>query len=117
MHQLVTSGVIVDECPGRGAQFCTEVPERPREIKVNPHRCELPAQQHFAACHLSALDHISDKDDCVTIVQAVTMMAQRLNMTTVAEGVETDAQRLKLTELGCTEMQGYLSAGPARPRS
>lgn len=60
----------------------------------------------------SFIDHISDKDDCVTIVQAVTMMAQRLNMTTVAEGVETDAQRLKLTELGCTEMQGYLVSRP-----
>nr|WP_249817639.1 EAL domain-containing protein [Bradyrhizobium sp. 147] len=60
----------------------------------------------------SFIDHISDKDDCVAIVQAVTMMAQRLSMTTVAEGVETDAQRLKLTELGCTEMQGYLISRP-----
>lgn len=40
------------------------------------------------------------------------MMAQRLNMTTVAEGAETDARRLKLTELGCTEMQGYLISRP-----
>lgn len=60
----------------------------------------------------SFIDHISDKKDCATIVQAVTMMAQRLGMTTVAEGVETDAQRLKLTELGCTEMQGYLISRP-----
>lgn len=32
-------------------------------------------------------------------------MAQRLSITTVAEGVETDDQRRKLTELGCTDMQ------------
>lgn len=60
----------------------------------------------------SFIDHISDEEDCATIVQAVTMMAQRLGMTTVAEGVETDAQRLKLNELGCTEMQGYLISRP-----
>jgi EAL domain-containing protein (putative c-di-GMP-specific phosphodiesterase class I) len=33
-------------------------------------------------------------------------------MTTVAEGVETDDQRQKLSELGCTEMQGYLFSRP-----
>lgn len=60
----------------------------------------------------SFIDHISDEEDCATIVQAATMMAQRLGMTTVAEGVETDAQRLKLNELGCTEMQGYLISRP-----
>jgi EAL domain-containing protein (putative c-di-GMP-specific phosphodiesterase class I) len=60
----------------------------------------------------SFIDHISDKDDCVTIVQAVTTMAQRLSMTTVAEGVETADQRQKVTELGCTDMQGYLISRP-----
>ena len=60
----------------------------------------------------SFVDQIADKEDCVTIVQAVTTMAQRLSMTTVAEGVETDDQRQKLSELGCTEMQGYLFSRP-----
>ncbi|MCK1710800.1 EAL domain-containing protein [Bradyrhizobium sp. 143] len=60
----------------------------------------------------SFIDHIFEKEDCVTIVQAVTMMAQRLGMTTVAEGVETDDQWRKVTELGCTEMQGYLISRP-----
>jgi EAL domain-containing protein (putative c-di-GMP-specific phosphodiesterase class I) len=39
-------------------------------------------------------------------------MAQRLSMTTVAEGVETADQRRKLAELGCTDMQGYLISRP-----
>jgi EAL domain-containing protein (putative c-di-GMP-specific phosphodiesterase class I) len=35
-------------------------------------------------------------------------------MTTTAEGVETEAQRQVLCELGCSEMQGYLFS-PPRP--
>jgi EAL domain-containing protein (putative c-di-GMP-specific phosphodiesterase class I) len=50
-----------------------------------------------------------------SIVRAVVNIATALNMTTVAEGVETEAQRTLLRELGCTEMQGYLfsAAKPA----
>jgi EAL domain-containing protein (putative c-di-GMP-specific phosphodiesterase class I) len=60
----------------------------------------------------SFIDHVSDKEDCASIVQAVITMAERLGMSTVAEGVETDGQRQKVTELGCTEMQGYLFSRP-----
>ena len=47
------------------------------------------------------------------IVQAVINIARARNMTTTAEGVETE-QREMLLSLGCTEMQGYLLS-PARP--
>jgi EAL domain-containing protein (putative c-di-GMP-specific phosphodiesterase class I) len=60
----------------------------------------------------SFIENISDKDDCATIVQAVTSMARGLNMTTVAEGIETEAQREKVRELGCVEMQGFLFSRP-----
>jgi diguanylate cyclase (GGDEF)-like protein/PAS domain S-box-containing protein len=60
----------------------------------------------------SFIESISERDDCVAIVQAVTTMAERLNMTTVAEGIETVEQRQKLRELGCTEMQGFLFSRP-----
>jgi len=46
------------------------------------------------------------------IVQAVVNIATVSNMTTVAEGVETEAQRELLRRLGCTEMQGYLFSKP-----
>jgi len=48
------------------------------------------------------------------IVQAVINIAKARNMTTTAEGVETEQQREMLLGLGCTEMQGYLFS-PARP--
>ena len=41
-------------------------------------------------------------------MQAVVNIAAARNMTTMAEGVETEAQREMLRALGCTEMQGYL---------
>ena len=41
-------------------------------------------------------------------------IAAARNMTTVAEGVETEQQRDMLRGFGCTEMQGYLFS-PALP--
>ena len=47
-------------------------------------------------------------------MQAVVNIASARNMTTTAEGVETEAQMELLRTLGCTEMQGYLFS-PAKP--
>jgi EAL domain-containing protein (putative c-di-GMP-specific phosphodiesterase class I) len=41
-------------------------------------------------------------------------MALARSMSTTAEGVETEAQRKILSELGCTQMQGFLFS-PAVP--
>ncbi|MDB5579994.1 MAG: diguanylate cyclase/phosphodiesterase [Bradyrhizobium sp.] len=49
-------------------------------------------------------------------MQAVVNIATARHMTTVAEGVETPAQRKMLRALGCNEMQGYLYS-PAIPAS
>ena len=49
-----------------------------------------------------------------SIVQAVVNIAAASDMTTTAEGVETDQQRNLLCILGCTEMQGFLFS-PAIP--
>jgi diguanylate cyclase (GGDEF)-like protein len=60
----------------------------------------------------SFINDIADKDESGAIVQAVTSLASRLNMTTTAEGVETHAQLQIVESLGCTEMQGYLYSRP-----
>lgn len=54
----------------------------------------------------------SNSDDCA-ITAAVIAMAHRLNVTVVAEGVETEAQRAFLLEHGCDTAQGYLFGRPA----
>ena len=43
-----------------------------------------------------------------SIVQAVVNIAAASDMTTTAEGVETEQQRNLLYILGCTEIQGFL---------
>jgi EAL domain-containing protein (putative c-di-GMP-specific phosphodiesterase class I) len=57
---------------------------------------------------------IAEPDGSTSIVRAVVNIAAARNMTTTAEGVETEQQRDLLRALGCTEMQGYLFS-PAKP--
>jgi diguanylate cyclase (GGDEF)-like protein len=57
---------------------------------------------------------IAEPGGSSSIVQAVVNIAAARNMTTTAEGVETQQQRDMLRTLGCTEMQGYLFS-PAKP--
>ena len=48
------------------------------------------------------------RNEHIVIVQAVVSIARALGMTTTAEGVETEAQRDLLTEMGCDHIQGWL---------
>jgi EAL domain-containing protein (putative c-di-GMP-specific phosphodiesterase class I) len=50
-----------------------------------------------------------------TLVAAIIAMARALRVSTVAEGVESELQAQKLTELGCDAAQGYLYAKPVMP--
>jgi diguanylate cyclase (GGDEF)-like protein/PAS domain S-box-containing protein len=49
------------------------------------------------------------------IVTTVVRVGQNLELTVVAEGVETDGQRNLLAELGCDVIQGFLYAPPLSP--
>lgn len=60
------------------------------------------------------INDIAAAEGSSPIVQAVINIARARNMTTTAEGVETEKQREMLLGFGCTEMQGYLFS-PARP--
>ena len=56
-------------------------------------------------------DVTSNPDDAA-IVQAIITMAHSLNLTVIAEGVETTAQQSYLLRHHCDQMQGYLVSRP-----
>ena len=46
------------------------------------------------------------------IVSTIIAMAQSLNLSVIAEGVETEVQRRLLMNSGCTHFQGFLFGKP-----
>jgi diguanylate cyclase (GGDEF)-like protein len=52
------------------------------------------------------------KDDCVAIIQAVAGLAKRMQMSTVAEGVETLDHLNTVAIAGCEEVQGFYFSQP-----
>ncbi len=61
----------------------------------------------------SFIHELEESFEARAIVQAVITLASRLNMTSTAEGVETEAQLQRLRQKGCTQVQGYLLGRPA----
>jgi diguanylate cyclase (GGDEF)-like protein len=62
----------------------------------------------------SFVTDLETRQDCREIVGAVIGLANRLGMCTLAEGVEHEAQLIKLREQGCEMVQGWLF-GKAMP--
>jgi EAL domain-containing protein (putative c-di-GMP-specific phosphodiesterase class I) len=60
----------------------------------------------------SFVSSLPDNRNDAIIVQAIITMGQSLDLTVVAEGVETQAQRDFLEAHGCLVYQGYLYSRP-----
>ncbi len=65
----------------------------------------------------SFVSGLPSDDSDAGIVQAILQMARALRLKVVAEGVETEEQRLFLREHGCDEYQGFLFAPALDPVS
>ncbi|KAB2851414.1 MAG: EAL domain-containing protein [Hyphomicrobiaceae bacterium] len=55
---------------------------------------------------------LTTASDRAVIVQSIIEIARTLDLTTTAEGVETEAQLMSLRIMGCTFAQGYLISKP-----
>ncbi len=55
---------------------------------------------------------LGDEAGAGTIVESVTALAHQLDMTVLAEGVETAAQLAIVQRAGCDQIQGYFFARP-----
>ncbi|WP_236761729.1 putative bifunctional diguanylate cyclase/phosphodiesterase [Agrobacterium tumefaciens] len=53
-----------------------------------------------------------ERPESAAIVRAIADLGKRLGVTTVAEGVETEAHLIRVLEEGCTEVQGYFYGKP-----
>jgi len=62
----------------------------------------------------SFVKDLAERPDCVAIVRAISGLGRSLNITTTAEGVETEDQLDWLRAEGCNEVQGFLFSA-ARP--
>ncbi|MGF1475853.1 MAG: putative bifunctional diguanylate cyclase/phosphodiesterase [Geminicoccaceae bacterium] len=62
----------------------------------------------------SLIAKLSHDPRAPTIVRSLIAMAEGLGCRTVAEGVENEDQVAILTDMGCSEFQGYLFAKPLR---
>jgi diguanylate cyclase (GGDEF)-like protein/PAS domain S-box-containing protein len=60
----------------------------------------------------SFVEHILIDVNDAAIAKMVIALAESLNLSVIAEGVELDAQRAFLSNLGCTLYQGYLFSRP-----
>ena len=60
---------------------------------------------------------VSTDPRAAAIVRAVSTMARELDLSLIAEGIETTEQRDALTGIGCRYGQGYLMARPMSARS
>ncbi len=57
------------------------------------------------------MDLETDSND-ESIIRAIVAMSKGLGLSTIAEGVETEQQRVLLSTIGCDLMQGYLYSRP-----
>ena len=60
----------------------------------------------------SFVQDIETEEDSMEIVNAIIGLSRSLNLTVVAEGVETDGQLTRLTDAGCELVQGYIFGKP-----
>ena len=65
---------------------------------------------------VAGLDEDGGRQESLALVRAILALAGTLGIETVGEGVETDAQRDTLLELGCNCGQGFLLGRPAARR-
>jgi EAL domain-containing protein (putative c-di-GMP-specific phosphodiesterase class I) len=65
----------------------------------------------------SFVDGLGEDEEVCSIVSTIIALARALNMSVVAEGVETETQAAQLVASGCDHAQGFHFGRPLRPRA
>lgn len=64
----------------------------------------------------SFISQLLDSETDRTLVEAIIVMAHKLDIKTIAEGVETQAQQDLLIQFGCDYVQGFLYSKPVKKK-
>jgi len=115
--ELTESAVMSD--PVEAIQLLTEIRDLGVSISIDDFGTGYSSLAYLKRFPLDKLkidaafvrDIIADADDA-TIVSTIITLAHNLNLTVIAEGVETADQMSFLMEHGCDEMQGYYFSKP-----
>ena len=65
----------------------------------------------------SFVDNLETDTNDIALSEAIIVMAHKLGLKVIAEGVENEAQRKTLASAGCDYAQGYLFSKPAPPEA
>lgn len=63
----------------------------------------------------SFIQNLETEQNDLVLCEAIVIMAHKLGLKVTAEGIETEAQRRLLLEIGCDHGQGYLFSRPLPP--
>nr|MBP8133668.1 EAL domain-containing protein [Zoogloea sp.] len=118
----ITEGLLLDEHPGVTAQL-SRLSAAGIQISIDDFGTGYSAMAYLKRMDIDNLkidrsfirDLTTDPSD-LAITEAIIAMAHKLDLQVVAEGVETEAQRERLTAAGCDFAQGYLFS-PALPEA
>ncbi|MFM0047564.1 sensor domain-containing phosphodiesterase [Paraburkholderia sediminicola] len=104
MHDPAHAKVLLEELTAMGIRFAVD--------DFGTGYSSLAYLQRFPLAKLkidrSFVENLLTSRNDQAIVSAVVGLAQTLDLELVAEGVETEAQRTLLTEMGCDHIQGWL---------
>jgi len=115
----LTESVVMED-PAAAAATLTELRQLGLRIAIDDFGSEyssLAYLKRFPATTLkidkSFVSNLAREDSAdATLIATIVAMARALDITTIAEGVETSIQAARLLELGCDTVQGYLFSRP-----
>ena len=60
----------------------------------------------------SFVQDLGSESNALALCEAIVVMAHKLDLKVIAEGIETEEQQAQLTDAGCDYGQGYLFSKP-----
>jgi EAL domain-containing protein (putative c-di-GMP-specific phosphodiesterase class I) len=114
----ITEGVLTEE-PARALKLLRRLRARGVQIVLDDFGAGYSSLSYFRQFPFdkikidrSFIAEMLDSNHARSIVQAVISLGLGLNLTVVAEGVETEQQLALLATQGCTQAQGFLISRP-----